>query len=291
MGYLGSIEAGGTKFVCCVGTENGEIIEKISFPTMTPEKTISNITSFFKDYKLDAIGIGSFGPVDLNKKSKTYGHITTTPKEHWRHFNFVGKIREHFPIPIGFSTDVNAALLGETEWGAAKGYNSCIYMTVGTGIGIGVMVNNRLLQGLHHPEAGHIFVKRHPEDTFSGCCSFHHDCLEGMASGPAIKKRWGKAGNELDANEKVWELEAYYLAQALVNYILILSPEKLIIGGGVAKQKHLLPMVRENVVEMLNGYIQDKHITSNIDSYITSPGLSDDAGIYGGLVLAKRALA
>lgn len=289
MGYLGAIEAGGTKFVCCVGTESGEIVEKRTFPTLTPDETIGEVVSFFGRYELDAIGIGSFGPVDLNKTSKTYGFITTTPKEHWRQFNFVGKMREHFPVPIGFSTDVNAALLGEVTWGQGKGYDSCTYMTVGTGIGVGATVAGQLLHGFQHPEAGHIPVKRHPDDTFSGNCPYHADCLEGMAAGPAIAARWGSKAEQLETEESVWELEAYYLAQALVNQILLLSPSKLIIGGGVMKAKQLLPLIRKNVVQMLNGYIQHENVLSSIDEYIALPGLGDEAGIYGALVLATQA--
>lgn len=285
---LGGIEAGGTKFVCGIGNERGEIIERINFPTTTPEDTLKEILSFFNGKKIQALGVGSFGPVDLNPTSQTYGFITSTPKKHWNQFNFVGELKKHIHVPIEFDTDVNAAALGEKEWGAAKGLQSCIYMTVGTGIGVGAIVEGNLLHGLAHPEMGHIMVKKHTKDFFEGNCPYHKDCLEGLASGPAIEKRWGKKGFELESESMVWEMEAYYLAQAIVNYILILSPEKIIMGGGVTKQKQLFPFVRENVKQFLNGYIQHEAILSNLEQYIVSPQLGDNAGLCGALALAKK---
>jgi fructokinase len=288
--YLGAIEAGGTKFVCAIGDHDGNIKERVTFPTTTPEETMRRVVEFFRPYPLEAIGIGSFGPVDLRRGSATYGYITSTPKQKWVNFNFVGEMKRHFSVPIGFDTDVNAAALGERRWGAAKGLQSCIYITVGTGIGVGAIVEGNLLHGLMHPEMGHILVRRHPQDTFAGVCPYHGDCLEGMASGPAIEKRWGKKGAELADRKEVWELEAFYLAQAIANYILILSPEKVIIGGGVMKQEQLLPDIRHHVIEFLNGYVQHKVILQKIDEYIVLPGLGDNAGICGALALAKQAL-
>ncbi|WP_342044847.1 ROK family protein [Bacillus sp. OTU530] len=286
---FGAIEAGGTKFVCGIGSEHGEILEKITIPTTTPDETMERVIGYFKGKHLDAIGIGSFGPVDLHKSSSTYGYITSTPKPYWSQFNFLGEIQKEFPVPIGFDTDVNAAALGEMEWGAAKDVDSCMYMTVGTGIGVGAVVNGELLHGLTHPEMGHIFIKRHEEDSFGGSCPYHKDCLEGMASGPAIEKRWGKKGLELAGVTKVWELEAYYLAQAVANYILIISPKKIILGGGVMKQQHLISMVRDRVAGLLNGYLQHESITSGqIKDYIVSPGLGENAGLCGALALAKK---
>jgi fructokinase len=286
---LGAIEAGGTKFVCGIGNENGKIIERISIPTTTPEETLGKVVAFFKGKKIEALGVGSFGPIDLNPESDTYGWITSTPKNNWNNVDLVGELKKHFDIPIGFDTDVNAAALGEMEWGAAKGLDSCLYMTVGTGIGVGALAEGRLIHGMLHPEMGHILVRRHEEDAFRGSCPFHGDCLEGMAAGPAIEERWGQKGVELAANGGVWELEAYYLAQALVNYILVLSPKKLIIGGGVMKQEQLFPLIRENVLKMLNGYIQHENILKKIDEYIVPPALGDDAGLCGALALAKMA--
>lgn len=285
---LGAIEAGGTKFVCGIGNENGEIIEKISYPTTTPEETLQFVTDYFKDKQIEALGVGSFGPIDLNTESSTYGFITSTPKKHWKNVNLLGELKKHIDVPMAFDTDVNAAALGELEWGAAKGLDSCIYMTVGTGIGVGAVTEGKLIHGMLHPEMGHILVKRHEDDTYKGNCPFHGDCLEGMASGPAIENRWGQKGVVLSANPQVWELEAYYLAQALVNYILVLSPKKLILGGGVMQQKQLFPIIIENVVNLLNGYIQHENLLVCIDDYIVPPELGDNAGLCGALALAKR---
>jgi fructokinase len=287
---LGAIEAGGTKFVCGIGNEYGEIFDRISFPTTTPEETMNQVVRYFKEKEVDAIGIGSFGPVDLNKASRTYGYITTTPKPYWNQYPVLGELQKHINVPIGFDTDVNAAALGEAEWGAAKGLSSCVYVTIGTGIGAGALVEGKLLHGLLHPEMGHILIKRHPEDHFEGKCPYHHDCLEGMAAGPAIEKRWGKKGHELEEVDQVWEFEAYYVAQAVTNFIYILSPEKIILGGGVMKQKQLFPLIRKHVSGMLNGYVQKEELASGIDSYIVPPGLGDNAGLSGALVLAKQEL-
>ncbi|MFB9757536.1 ROK family protein [Ectobacillus funiculus] len=286
---FGAIEAGGTKFVCGIGSEYGEILEKFTIPTTTPNETMERVIGYFKGKHFDAIGIGSFGPVDLHKSSSTYGYITSTPKPYWGQFNFLGEIQKEFPIPIGFDTDVNAAALGEKEWGAARDVDSCMYMTVGTGIGVGAVVNGELLHGLTHPEMGHIFIRRHEKDLFEGSCPYHKDCLEGMASGYAIEKRWGKKGIELARTAKVWELEAYYLAQAIANYILILSPKKIVLGGGVMKQQQLISMIRNRVTGLLNGYLQHENITSGqIEDYIVLPSLGENAGLCGALALAKK---
>lgn len=287
--YLGAVEAGGTKFVCAVGNEQGQILQRVSFPTTTPEETMEKVVAFFQHHSLSAIGIGSFGPVDLNLESPHYGYITMTPKVAWRNFDIFGKLKKHFLIPIGFDTDVNAAALGEKIWGAARDVDSCIYMTVGTGIGVGAIVEGELLHGLNHPEMGHIFIRRHPSDQYEGKCPYHKECLEGLAAGPAISERWGKAGVELQEQDEVWEMEAYYLAQALVNYLLILSPEKMIIGGGVMEQQQLYPLIRKNVKEMLNDYVHHEAILSSIEKYIVPPELDQNAGICGALALAIKA--
>ena len=258
MAIMAAVEAGGTKFNCGLGDENGNIIDQVSIPTTTPEETMKKVIEYFKDKKFDVMGVGSFGPIDPIKGSKTYGHITKTPKAYWSDYNLIGELKKHFDVPMEFDTDVNGAALAEAWWGAGKGFKNVMYITVGTGIGAGATVDGKMLQGLTHPEMGHISVKRHPEDTFEGTCSFHGDCLEGMAAGPAIEKRWGKKGIELAEDNRVWEMEAYYLSQALVNYILILSPEKIIMGGGVMKQKQLFPLIHKNVKEMLNGYVDKK---------------------------------
>jgi fructokinase len=257
-------------------------------PTTTPEETMAKVVSFFKDKQIEALGVGSFGPVDLDESSSTYGYITSTPKPHWNQFDLVGELKKHFSVPIGFDTDVNAASLGESIWGAAKGLDSCLYITVGTGIGVGALTEGNLVHGLTHPEMDHITVRRHEDDTYAGYCPYHGDCLEGLASGPAIEDRWGKKGYELENSSEVWEMEAYYLAQAIANYILILSPKKVIVGGGVMKQNQLLPLVRDKVKENLDGYIQHEKILQSIEEYIVPPRLGDDAGLAGAMGLVRK---
>ena len=282
---LGALEAGGTKMVCAIGNEHGEIFEKISIPTTTPEETIPKLIDYFKDKDLDALGIGSFGPVDLNKDSKTYGYITTTPKLAWANYNLVGAFQDALHIPVGFDTDVNGSALGEATWGITKGLSSSIYITVGTGFGLGVYLNGQLLHGMLHPEGGHILIQRHPEDTYKGKCPYHTNCVEGLASGPAVEDRWGDKAINLADNDTVWKYEAYYIAQALVNIILTLSPERIVLGGGIMHQVKLFPMIRAHVKELLNGYLNTKEI-NDMDTYIVPCSLDDKQGIMGCLKLA-----
>lgn len=283
---LGAIEAGGTKFVCAVGDEHGRIIDSIKIPTTVPEETMAGVIEFFNQYDIESIGIGSFGPIDVNRESETYGYIASTPKLAWRNYPFVQALEESFGVPVGFNTDVNAAALGEAVLGAAKGLDSCLYITVGTGIGAGAVVNGKLLQGLSHPEMGHIIVRRHPEDTYKGKCPYHADCLEGLAAGPAIEERWGKKGVSLVKRNEVWDLEGYYIAQALMQYILILSPKKIILGGGVMNQTQVFTSIYKYLPELLKDYVA----LPELSSYIVSPGLGDRAGITGSLLLANQAL-
>lgn len=285
---IGAIEAGGTKFVCAIGNEQGTILERITFPTESPKTTIEKIINFFKDKNIEQLGIGSFGPIDLNSNSKTYGFITETPKPLWQNFNFIGELKNKINVPIKFDTDVNVAALGEMTWGSAQGIDDCLYITIGTGIGGGGIVSNNLIHGMLHPEMGHILLRRHSKDNYIGKCPFHNDCFEGLASGPAIEERWGMKAIELPKDHIAWELEAYYVAQAVVNYILILSPKKIILGGGVMKQKHLFPLIHKNVKNMLNGYIQTSEIISEIENYIIPPKLGDNAGILGAIALVLK---
>ena len=282
---IGAIEAGGTKFVLGLGNEKGEIIQKISIPTESPEITMPKVIEFFKGQNIVAMGVGSFGPIDPNPSSKTFGFITTTPKLKWANYNIIGELKKHFNIPIAFDTDVNGAALGEIKWGIAKNLKSAVYITVGTGIGAGAVTNGSMIHGLLHPEMGHINVKRHPKDTFQGKCPFHSDCLEGLAAGPAIEERWGVSGKELPQDHIAWEIESYYIAQFIVNLILILSPEKIILGGGVMNQKFILPIIRSQVKSLLNNYIDKKEINYEIENYIVSPGLGENAGICGAIAL------
>lgn len=283
---LGAIEAGGTKFVLAIGDEQGNVIKRDSIPTTTPEETFMKVYEFFDNEEFEAIGVGTFGPIDLNLDSKTYGFITSTPKPYWANVDFVGALKNRYNVPIAFDTDVNAAALGELKFGSAIGLDSCLYLTIGTGIGGGLIVDNQLVHGLLHPEMGHILLTPHKDETTTGFCPFHKNCLEGLAAGPAIEKRWNKKAFDLDVNHPAWEMEGYYIAQALVNYILIASPKKIILGGGVMKQKQIFTYVHQYVKELLNGYLQVEEILNGIESYIVAPGLGDNAGITGCLALA-----
>lgn len=295
MKYFIGIEAGGTKFVCAVGNQSGEISERIVFSTEIPELTLPKIIAYIHQQSLNkkivAIGIGCFGPIELDKKSFQYGSITATPKPGWKNFNIVSHLQNSYNIPIGFDTDVNAAAMGEHYWGAAKKSDHFIYLTVGTGIGGGAMIDGKLLHGALHPEMGHILI---PQDTlrdpFPGICPYHHNCLEGLASGPALMKRWNvQSAMDLPPDHQAWDLEAFYLAAACANYTLTLSPQKIILGGGVMKQKNLFSKIHHYLPNILNGYIQHENIADKIKDYIIPTGLGENAGIAGAIALANQA--
>jgi fructokinase len=294
MPIWGGVEAGGDKFVCAIGTGPGDLKAEDQFDTTTPEETLSKVINFFNtNHKekgsLKAIGIGSFGPIDINPNSATFGNITSTPKPGWAHTDFVGFVKRNLGVPVKFDTDVNAAAFGERRWGAAKGLDDFIYLTVGTGIGGGGMVDGELLHGLVHPEMGHIRIPHNKiNDDFPGCCPFHGDCWEGLAAGPAIEKRWGTPGHKLPADHPAWELEAHYLALGLINIICTLSPQRIIMGGGVMQQRQLFPMIRESVIKLLSGYIRVSAIIKEIDSYIVPPALGNKAGVLGAIALAQQ---
>ncbi|HOO28843.1 MAG TPA: ROK family protein [Lachnospiraceae bacterium] len=285
---FGALEAGGTKMVCAVGLEDGTILEQVSIPTKTPGETIPHIIEYFKDKEIASLGIGAFGPVDVNKTSETYGRILDTPKLAWQRYDLVGDLKAALNIPIELDTDVNGSCLGEVTFGCAKGLSTVIYITIGTGVGVGVAINGNLLHGMLHPEAGHIILKKHAEDSYEGHCPFHKTCFEGMASGPAIEARWGEKAVSLKDRPEVWEMEAYYIAQALTSYIFTLSPEKIILGGGVMHQEQLFPMIRKKTLELVNGYINTKQLR-DIDHYIVPASLQDNQGIMGAIQLAKWA--
>ncbi len=286
----GGIEAGGTKFVCAVGTSPDDA-RTTRFDTTTPGETIGRAITFFRAHpRLAAIGIASFGPIDLRPDSPTFGCITTTPKPGWAHTDLVGALRRALDVPIGFDTDVNGAALGEHRWGAARGLDTFIYLTIGTGIGGGGLVGGQLMHGLVHPEMGHIRIPHDfARDPFPGVCPFHGDCFEGLASGPAIEKRWGARAETLPADHPAWELEAHYLALALVNYICTLSPQRILLGGGVMAQAQLFPLIRRATQRILAGYIQASAMLERVDEYIVPPGLGARAGILGALALAQAA--
>ena len=286
---LGALEAGGTKMVCAIGDESGKIYEQVSIPTETPEITMPKLISYFEERQIEALGIGCFGPIDPDKKSETYGYITSTPKLAWADYNIVGTMEKSLMIPVGFDTDVNGSVLGEVTFGQAKGKKCVVYVTIGTGVGAGIYIEGKLLHGMLHPEAGHILLTQRQDDTYEGTCPYHKTCLEGLAAGPAIEARWGRKAVELKDDARVWDLEAYYIAQAIVNYILILSPQMIILGGGVMHQEQLFPKIRSYVKKMMNGYIKTKEM-ADLDHYIVPASLHDDQGIMGALELGRRAL-
>ena len=289
MKLYGALEAGGTKMVCAIGDENGNILERISIPTRTPAETMGPMIDFFRGKGIRALGIGCFGPVDLKKGSRTYGYITSTPKLAWQNYPIVAEFEKALGVPVGFDTDVNAAALGEATWGCTRDVENSIYITVGTGVGVGVIIDGKPYHGMLHPEGGHILLARHPDDPMVGSgCPFHENCLEGLAAGPSLEKRWGIKGAELTGRKEVWQLEAYYIGQALADYILILSPERIVLGGGVTHQEGLLALIRQETAKQLAGYIRTAAI-DHLDSYIVGVSLNDNQGVMGAVKLAMDA--
>lgn len=289
----GGIEAGGTKFVCAVGSGPDAIEAELRFPTTTPAETIGRAVAFFREQAavgpLAAVGVAAFGPLDPNPASPTYGFITTTPKPGWAQTDLAGEIRRALGVPVGFDTDVNGAALGEQRWGAAQGLDTFVYFTIGTGVGGGGMVGGRLMHGLVHPEMGHMRLPRNPADAFPGICPFHGDCFEGLAAGPALRARWGQPAELLPPDHPAWVVEAETIALALANVICILSPQRIILGGGVMEQAQLFPLVRRRTQALLNGYVQAPAILDEIDGYIAPPALGNRAGVLGALALAEQA--
>ena len=290
----GAVEAGGTKFVCMVGTGPGDIRSQTKFPTTTPEATLGQALEFLRVAQrehgtLRAVGVASFGPVDLQPTSPTFGFITSTPKAGWANVDIAGAFREAFGVPVGFDTDVNAAALGEWRWGAARGLDTFLYLTIGTGIGGGGMVNGSLMHGLVHPEMGHVRIPHDlAADPFAGTCPFHGDCLEGLASGPAMNARWLQPAETLPADHVAWALEARYLALALVTFVCTVSPQRIIMGGGVMSMEALFPLIRRDMLELLNNYVRAPQILQSIDEFIVQPWLGGSAGVLGALALGQR---
>lgn len=276
---FGSLEAGGSKMNCAILDINGKIIAESTIPTTTPEETTKKMLEFFSSHKIVSLGIGTFGPIDLNPKSEKYGSILNSPKLAWIGFNYMTAFKS-LNVPIGIDTDVNASCMGETTFGASKGLLNVVYVTIGTGIGVGIYCEGKLLHGMMHPEGGHIIVRKREDDKGECVCPYHDFCFEGFASGPSILKRYGKPADELKNDEKVWDLEADYIAQACVNYIMILQPQKIILGGGVMHQKQLFPIIRKKVMEKINKYVMGKEL-DNIDEYIVPSSLNDKEGILG----------
>ena len=281
----GAIEAGGTKFVLSVGDEALEIIDQLTIPTVSPEETMPLVIEFFKQFekKLLAIGIGSFGPIDVNPESSTYGFITQTPKLKWRNYDFLGNIQKAFPnVKTAWTTDVNASAYG--EYAVRDGVENLVYYTVGTGVGGGGVKQGKFVEGISHPEMGHIPVKKHADDSFDGHCPSHGDCLEGLASGPAVEARFGKSAKDVPADDPYWDIQAYYIAQSAYTTTLLLAPEMIIYGGGVMKVEGLLEKVRLAFDKLNQGYMS----TPDLEKYIVSPKLEDSAATIGCFAMAKE---
>ncbi|MBO4902791.1 MAG: ROK family protein [Lachnospiraceae bacterium] len=288
MKIYGALEAGGTKMVCATGLADGTILEQTSIPTTTPDDTVEKIADFFSDKGIVSLGIATFGPVDVKKGSPTYGCILNTPKLAWQNYNLLSALKKRISVPMEIDTDVNGSCLGELTFGCAKGLDSVIYITIGTGVGVGIAINGKLMHGMLHPEAGHILLNKHPDDPYPGKCPFHPNCMEGLCAGPAIEERYGKPAFELSDRQDVWELEAYYIAQAIVDFVCTLSPRKVILGGGVMHQEQLFPLIRKKTKELLNGYIETAEL-ADMENYIVPASLHDDQGIMGAVQLAKWA--
>lgn len=291
MKKIGALEAGGTKMVLAVYEEDGTELERLTLPTETPETTMPPMIAFFRRHGIDALGVGSFGPLDLNPASPTYGFITSTPKLAWKNYPLLKNLLDGRNIPAGIDTDVNAAIIAEAELGAARGCQNAVYVTIGTGIGGGVYANGQTVHGLLHPEVGHTLLRPHPLDPNPrGVCPYHESCLEGLAAGPAIGARVGGDAKNLPDDHPTFEIEAFYLAQMCVNLITTLSPERIILGGGVMQRSRLFAQVREQTVRLLNGYIQAPAITQHIDEYIVAPQLFPVSGLVGSYLIGKKAL-
>jgi fructokinase len=292
---LGAVEAGGTKFVCAVGRGPDELLAETRFPTEDPEATLARTVQFLREAaaahgRLAAVGVGSFGPVRLDPEVPGWGRIADTPKTGWSDADVAGPLRRALEVPVAFDTDVNAAALGEWRWGAGRGADPLVYVTVGTGIGGGGRIDGRLLHGLLHPEMGHLPVRRDPaRDPFPGTCPFHGDCLEGLACGSAIAERWGRPAEELSADHPAWELEAEYLAQGALAITLVLSPRRIVLGGGVMEAPGLLDRVRTRFVDAVGGYLRAPELGPGVDAYLVAPGLGRRAGVLGALALAEGA--
>lgn len=290
-----TIEAGGTKFICAVGTGPNDLREIQRIPTTTPTETLAAVVAHLQKAQeihgpIAAIGVGTFGPAGVHRGTEDYGIITTTPKPGWADTNVLGYLKEHFQVPMAFDTDVNSAALGEWKWGAGQGCETVLYLTVGTGIGGGFCINGTPIHGLLHPEMGHIRIPHDLQrDPFPGSCPWHGDCLEGLASGTSMQKRWNLRAEEATADHPAWDLEAHYLGIACANFLCTISPQKIILGGGVMEAPGMLEKVHRETQESLNGYLRHPLITETIDQLITLPGLGSRSGLCGGLALASTA--
>lgn len=290
--FYGGIDAGGTEFKCIVASSPENILGEIKVPVGGPEDTLSECAAFFKQMQaqygvLSSLGIGCFGPLDLDTASDQYGRIRATPKPHWSGTDVLGYFTAALECPVHIDTDVNAALLGELTWGAARSLHSAVYVTVGTGIGAGIYSNGRILHGAMHAESGHMLIPRHQDDGFHGICPFHSGCLEGLASGAALAERWQMNPKKIPVNHSAWSLEAHYLGVMCVNLALMYSPQKMILGGGVMQQEHLLPAIRNAYLSLINGYLGEQ--SASMETFIVGAELGAKAGALGAIALAQCA--
>jgi fructokinase len=283
---LGAIEAGGTKFVCATGNEHLNINQRVAFPTTTPEETLARTIAFFQENRVDALGIGSFGPIDLKPQSATYGYVTSTPKPGWADTDFLGTVRTALDVPAAWTTDVNEAAFGEMTLGASQADDTSIYVTIGTGIGAGIVNRHNLYIGRTHPEVGHFILNRQLDDTMISTCPYHENCAEGLAAGPAVNKRAGIPAKDVPADDSLWKTEANYIAQLCVDLTLAYAPDKIILNGGVMHQTQLYDLVRSEFTELINGYVS----TPPLNDYIVPAGLGEESGVIGGLALARATL-
>jgi fructokinase len=285
----GGVETGGTWCVCAVGSGPHELLAQEQFPTASPPETLERIIGFFREHPMPAaIGVGSFGPIDADPHSPTWGQVTTTPKPGWQRTAVATVIRDRLGVPVAFDTDVNAAALGEHRWGAGRDVDSLCYLTVGTGVGAGLVIRGRPLRGLVHPEVGHLRIPHDRErDPFAGSCPAHCDCWEGLASGLALAERWNASPANLPDEHPAWSLEADYVALGLLSIVCVASPERIVVGGGVMDRPRLLPLVRARLRELVAGYLDTPMLGERIDSYLVAPALGDRAGVLGAIALAE----
>lgn len=294
--FYGAIELGGTKTSVLIADAHNQQLSKKVFPTLSPDETVNDVVNFFKqttsaeEISLTAVGIGCFGPLDLNPESRTFGYITSTPKSGWLFYDIKGKIESALGVKTFIDTDVNAAALGEHSCKSSQIMQNLVYITIGTGIGAGFIINGQLVHGLVHPEFGHIHIPHDWRiDPFPGICPYHRDCFEGLASGPALAERWRMPSDQIPADHIAWDLEGEYIAFALSNLICTISPEKIILGGGVMHRNYLFNIIREKTVVIINQYIRSKYLEESIEDYIVPPQLRGESGLIGALYLAIRA--
>lgn len=290
------VELGGTKCICVLGTGPEDVRAEVRLPTLQPDVTLAAIAEVLSEWRrleggYDALGIASFGPLDLRHGSPTYGHVTASAKPGWRNIDIVGALTAGYRVPVGFDTDVNGAALAEGRWGAARGLHSFAYVTVGTGVGVGLVVDGRLVHGCNHTELGHVRVARMAGDEWPGICSYHGDCVEGIASGPAIAARTGHPASELDAGDPAWEAVAHALGQLFHTIFFTTSPQRILLGGGVGYGRpELLARIREQMMSSIRGFVDLPDLVGRLDDFLVSPGLAERAGPLGALVLALDAL-